>query len=459
MSGIEIDHGGVISVDPDVLREVARRMDAVATRFDDARDAMARAYRVIVDAPGFSAQVDTVALWSSRERVSRLHTECRETTSSTILMADVYEYVELRAEAAMLAQTDPGTAQRLTLQADRLAEGDDRIPEMAAMLEAQWQSERVEGLLPAPFLPGVYGPVFAAAAVAGAFLGFGKVHPGETLTGKADAVTVAPVKTSTPSSAPGSLASALNRMPVSAGAQVAVEKCNFPDGSTRFVAYVKGTQSIGWGGAEPWDMKSNAELYQGQRSASYQATIDALEAAGAQPGDVVDVVAHSQAGMVAAYLSMESEFDVQMQITAGSPVEPTLDDDQDLVQLRHTDDPVSALSGGSAEGTGSPDSFTVSRQGDPGTTFGDIWVDPHWLHSYEETAAMVDESGDPRVAKLDDYWEEIGRAETIERTEYHAERVIEYPVSAGDAAGDAADDAADRAAVSRGGRASAAGAE
>lgn len=455
MSGIDIDHGGVISVDPDVLRSVARRMDAVASRFDDAQDAIARAYRVIVDAPGFSAYVDTVSLWSSGVRVSRLQSECQETTASTRLMADVYEYVELRAEAEMLARTDPATAHRLTLQADRLAARDDRIPDMAQQLEAQWEIDRFEGLFPAPFLPAVYGPVFAAAAAAGAFSGFGKVTPGETLTGKSDPVTVAPVKTSTPASAPGGLAAALKRMPTSDGAQIAVEKYTYPDGSTRFVAFIKGTQSVGFGGAEPWDMKSNVELYQGQRSASYQATIEALKAAGAGPGDLVDVVAHSQAGMVTAHLSMESEFDVQVQVTAGSPVEPTLDDDQTIVQLRHTDDPVPALSGGgSAEGTGSPDSFTVSRQADPGASIGDIVLGQHLLDSYTETAGMADASGDPRVEKLDGYWEDLDRAVTIERTEFHAERVIEQP---GDAAADAATGAPPDAAISRE-RASAAGA-
>jgi len=439
VSGIDIDHGGVVSVDPDVLREVARRMEAVASRFDDAQDAIARAYRVIVDAPGFSAYVDTVALWSSGTRVSRLRTECQETTASTRLMADVYEYVELRAEAEMLERTDPATARRLDLRADRLAAHDERIPDMAEMLEAQWKSERFEGLLPAPFLPGVYGPVFAAAAAAGAFSGWGKVAPGDTLTGTSDPVTVAPVKTSTPSSAPGSLAAALKRMPTADGAQVAVEKYTYADGSTKFVAYIKGTQSIGFGGEQPWDMKSNAELYTQQRSASYQATIDALRAAGAQPGDEVDVVAHSQAGMVTAHLSMESEFDVKVQITAGSPVEPTLDDDQTLVQLRHTDDPVPALSGGgSPEGTGSPDSITVSRQADPGASIGDIVLGQHMLESYTETAEMADASGDPRVEELDGFWEELDRADTIERTEFHAERVTEAP---SDAAADASTDA------------------
>ncbi|WP_314427919.1 hypothetical protein [uncultured Microbacterium sp.] len=427
MSGIDIDHGGVISVDPDVLREIARRTDVVAGRFDHAHDSLARAYRVIVDAPGFSAEVDTVELWASGERVARLRTECRETATSTLLMADVYEYVELKAEAAMLSQTDPAASRRLILQADRLAQSDERIPDMAAELEAQWQLDRFRGLLPVPFLPLAAGPFFAAAVAAGVRSGLGKVTPGETLKGRADPVTVTPVKTSTPSAAPGSLATALKRMPTATGAQVAVEKYTFPDGRTRFVAYVKGTQSVGVGGAEPWDMKSNIELYQGQRSASYQATIDALEAAGAGPGDVVDVVAHSQAGMVAAHLSMESEFDVQMQITAGSPVEPTLDDDQTLVQIRHTDDPVSELSDGSAEGTGSDDSFTVSREADPGVSLGDFRMDQHSLETYTETAAMADASGDPRVDELDDFWAGLARAETIERTEYHAERVQDHP--------------------------------
>lgn len=427
MSGIDIAHGGVISVDPDVLREIARRTDVVTTRFDHARDAIGRAYRVIVDTPGFSAQVDTVELWASGERVARLHSECRETTSSTLLMADVYEYVELKAEAAMLAQTDPSTARRLVGQADRLAQSDERIPDMAAKLEAQWQLERFTSLFPFPLLPLVVGPFFAAALAAGVRSGLGKVTPGETLKGSADPVTVTPVAASTPSAAPGSLAAALKRMPTATGAQAAVEKYTFPDGSTRFVAYVEGTQSGGFGGAEPWDMKSNIELYEGQRSASYQATIDALEAAGAGPGDVVDIVAHSQAAMVAAHLSMESEFDVQMQITAGSPVEPTLDDDQTLVQIRHTDDPVSELSDGSAEGTGSDDSFTVSRAADPGVSPGDFRIDQHSLESYAETAAMADASGDPRVDELDDYFAELARAETIERTEYHAERVQDEP--------------------------------
>ena len=423
MTGLTIDHGGAIAVDPDALRDVARRIEGVAARYDDARSALMRAYRVILDTPGFSAQVDTVELWSSGQRVARLHSECQKTATSTLLMADTYEYVELRAEAEMLSHTDPSTAQRLMRRADRLAATDDRIPAMAEEVVSQWRAGRFEGLTGNLVTPALYDQVFRTVALVGAFSGAGRIRPGETLAGTADRVLVSPVTTSSPVGAPTGIAGAFRRLPATAGAQIAVEKYSFADGSTKFVAYLKGTQSVGWGGKEPWDSKSNVELYTEQKSASYQATLEALEAAGAQPGDEVDVVAHSQSGMIAAHLAMESGFDVQMQITAGSPVEPTLDDDQTIVQLRHSDDPVSALAGGgSPEGTGSDDSAVVSTQGDPFDTFGDLAVRAHHLDAYIDTAEIADASSDPRMDAMDEFWAELDSAEVIERTEYQAER-------------------------------------
>nr|WP_017203583.1 hypothetical protein [Microbacterium barkeri] len=140
-------------------------------------------------------------------------------------------------------------------------------------------------------------------------------------------------------------------------------------------------------------------------------------------GDRVDVVAHSQGGMIAARLAMEGDVDVAMQITAGSPQEPTLTDEQTLIQLRHSDDVVSALAaGGSAEGTGSPFSFTASRVGDPHDGFQDLTLGTHGLESYRETAALVDASDDPRAEALDGYWAELADAVRVERTEFRAER-------------------------------------
>lgn len=428
MSGLNIDHGGAISVDPEALRDVASRMDGLATRFGEARSAIVRAHGLIVGTPDFSERVDTVALWASGERANELRAECEEAVIGTLLMADVYEYVELRAQADALALSDSAAADDLLLRAERLAASDDRIPQLAAMLIAGWEGDRFDGMDSQFTAGGLLTPFFSGAAALGALGRLGTIRPGMTLSGRADAVTVTPVKTSTPIAPPTSLADSFRRLPSAPGAQIRIEKYTFDGGGTKYVAYLKGTQSPTFGGSEPWDMRSNIELYGGQTSASYQATLDALHAAGARSGDEVDIVAHSQSGMIAAHLAMESEFDVQVQITAGSPVEPTLGEDQTLVQLRHTDDLVSALAGGgSPGGTGSADSFTVSRVGDPINGPQDAVAITHWMESYIDTAEMADASGDPRVEALDEFWAGLDEAETIEATEYHAVRIETVP--------------------------------
>lgn len=422
MSGLSIDHGGAISVDPSALRAVGTRMDAATADYEVAVAALNRAHRIIVDTPGFSAQVDTVGLWTAGRGVARLLTECRESAASTLLMADAFEYVELMVRAQWLARTDAADAQALQLRMERLA-ADPRVPQTAAQLIAQWQSRRFDGLEP-PLIPGIVfgGPVWLAALL-GRSPGLGTVTPGAVLRGRSDAVTVAPVATTSPRTPPTSIAGSLSRMPTAAGAQVAVEKYTYADGRTKFVAYIVGTRTPAAGGSEPWDMKSNTELYTGQASASYQATLDALAAAGAEAGDEVDIVAHSQAGMIAAYLSSSSDFDVQVQISAGSPTQVIAGEGQLVVGLVHTDDPVAALAGGGTPGgAGSPDSFTVTRGGDPDAGLDYSPLGAHGLETYIETAKLIDASGDPRVEALGEFWAELGEAETIERTEYRAER-------------------------------------
>ena len=84
---------------------------------------------------------------------------------------------------------------------------------------------------------------------------------------------------------------------------------------------------------------------------------------------------------------------------------------------------MSALAaGGSAAGTGSADGFTASRIGDPHDGWQDLALQPHSLETYIETAEMVDASDDPRAEALDEYWEELGEAVEVQRTEYRAER-------------------------------------
>jgi hypothetical protein len=131
------------------------------------------------------------------------------------------------------------------------------------------------------------------------------------------------------------------------------------------------------------------------------------------------VYAHSQSAMNAAYLSSQSEFDVTVQVTAGSPVHPTVGEDQLLIELRHTDDFVSSFAGGgSPGGTGSPDSLVVTRDGDP----YDALLPAHLMESYTETAEMVDASGDVRLEAWLDKARALDEAVAIESTEYVARR-------------------------------------
>lgn len=426
--GVDITHGGAISVDPEALRAVADAMGRLAPKFADAAAAIRNAHAFIVATPKLSAQVDTVALWASGQRADVLHDECHTASVNTLLMADVYEVVELRAQLAALAIQDSAQAFTLNARIAQLVASDPRVTEMETWLLAGWKDGRYEGLDQQfdgqPFSGAVnMAGVFTLAAALGS-RGFGRLPPGATLSGTAAAVSLTPVKTASPLAPPTSLAEAFRRFPATEGAQLKVEKYTMPDGTNRFVLYAKGTQlHLPWEHDEPMDAKSNYDLYSGQDSSSYQATVEALELAGAQPGDRVDVYAHSQAAMNAAYLSTQSEFDVKVQVTAGSPVHPTLSDDQLLIELRHTDDLVSALAGGGAPGgSGSPDSFVASRVGDPAVHPHDLLIKSHWLGTYIETAEMVDASGDVRLQALEDNWRELLDAVAIESTEYQAQR-------------------------------------
>lgn len=426
MSGvIDIHHGGAIAVDTEVLRDIGTRLTSVAASLSEAARAAGNAHALLIGSSACRSWSGFDALGRSRARLDELRATAETTAASTLLMADAYEVVELRAQADALAASDAVGAAELRAQADELSAADPRIQTLVDTLTAEWMLGRFDGLDSQVGSGTPFGSLFGGLGLVAVLLGKGVLPAGKPLTGTPDPVRVTPVATTTPKGAPASLPDTLRRFPSTGGAQVKVEAYAMGGGTTRYVAYVNGTQSMLVGGKDPWDMKSNLELYSGKKSASYQATRDALEAAGAKPGDRVDVVAYSQGGAIASHLAMDDVYDVGVQITAGSPVEPTLDDDQTLVQLRHTDDLVSSLAGGgSPGGTGSPDSFTVDRVGDVAQGLRDLKLEPHMLDNYIETAEMAEKSGDPRVDALDELWGQLGQAESVTSTEYYAERIV-----------------------------------
>lgn len=427
--GLEITHGGAIAVDPDALRAVAVGMFALAQRFADAAASVREANRWLWGVPEASSRVDLGALAGVADRADALQLECSTAAENTRLMADVYELVERRQQlAALQIQDGAATASAVALHAriEQLLASDARVADMETWLIAEWEQQRFAGLdEPSLVIPTVGGlqPIFRKVSELSA-RGFGVLRPGATLKGSGGPVTVTALKTTTTArpAPPAGIADALRRVDGISEGQMRIERYEMPDGTNRFVLYEKGTQFFG-GKDEPFDFESNIDLYNGQESASYAATVEALAQAGAEAGDRVDVVAHSQAAMNAAYLATGSDFDVQVQVTAGSPVHPSLAEDQLLVELRHTDDLVSSLAGGGLPGgSGSSESVVISRVADPFYGISKLGFNPHLLDTYIETAEMADASGDVRLQALEVDWAQLREAKRVTITDYQATR-------------------------------------
>ncbi|MFT4230980.1 MAG: hypothetical protein QM602_11895, partial [Microbacterium sp.] len=256
-------------------------------------------------------------------------------------------------------------------------------------------------------------------------VGAGRLGPDARLTGAAPPVRVSPVAAASASSpaAPLTLAGGAARIPGGGAARVRVEKYTMRDGSRQFAVYVAGMQSMAFGGDDPWDNESNVQLYRGETSASYAATVEALHAAGAGRGDVVHAFGFSQGGMITAHLALEGEFDVATLVSFGSPVEADAGAGTVSASIRHTDDPVAALAAGGQGGSvGAAGSFVAETSFDPATGVHDATIPAHRLDAYVETAARVADTGDPRVQALERSLAGLSEAVSVEATEYAATR-------------------------------------
>ncbi|HKT55515.1 MAG TPA: hypothetical protein VJR25_01965, partial [Microbacterium sp.] len=198
---------------------------------------------------------------------------------------------------------------------------------------------------------------------------------------------------------------------------VRVERYTMPDGTRRYAAYIRGTRDGGFGGTDPSNMTSNLKLYQHETSTSYQATARALAMAGAGPGDTVDLVGHSQGGMIAGRIALDGGFRTELLVTAGSPTEAQVSDDVLSVQLRHDHDIVANLTaGGSAAPVGSDGSVVIRRD----VPLDDGPLSAHGLGTYDQTARLAEASGDPQLRPVHDRIAELGAAVSVEVLEYDA---------------------------------------
>lgn len=412
MSGpLEIRSGGVIAVDTADLRHAATRLEALAADGEGVRGTLG----------GVVGRAAAVGVWIAP---FPLIDEAIDSAAATAVdlrrLAAVYELVELTAErVAAIAAGDHDRVDALTHEL--IARQNAATPEQAAeawQLRHRWERsshdelERQALWATLPFGLGIGAAMpLMLGLVRG--VGLGTVPAHARLRGEPHAVAVRPLRVTTAATAPASVTDLTRRMPGQGDGRVRVERYTMPDGSRQFAAYIAGTVSM-TDPAEPFNMASNLDLYGGARSPSYDVAVAALHAAGAGTGDVVHLTGHSQGGMIASRLALEGEFDVATLVTFGSPVQADVGAGTLEVAVRHSDDPVAALAaGGYGHGTGAPGSFVAERVADPMPSIGDAGFGVHQLDEYAQTAAMLDDSTDPRMAAVRERFAELGSAVAV----------------------------------------------
>lgn len=437
--GIELRGGGAIAVDTETLRRTAARFDATASELDAVCAQLGPVQLLLLEHRGLA--------WAAAAASSALGLRIREVSDTAARLAErlraaaaIYELVELNArhqaaffagDAAAMERIDARRAQIMAADPDAMEAARGFEAGRAVMWPAHLVRQSTEFGQDVGSVFGMAGGVIGGVGVGGFVLGtaatvgiggWGRISRDARLTGPPPpvALVAAPAVAAT---SPTGLRSAAERMPQGGDARVRVERYTMADGSRQYAVYVAGTRSPTLGGADPWDAKSNVQLYRGERSASYQATVEALEAAGARPGDAVHAFGHSQGAMITSHLALEGDYDVRTLVSYGSPVEADVSASTLNVSIRHTDDPVSALAGGGhMGGVGGPGSMIAEREFHPSADAADLRVPAHSLASYAETAELVDASADPRVGAVHDVFDELGRAVDVDAVEYAATR-------------------------------------
>lgn len=425
---LDIRSGGVVAVDTASLRAAAEGFDLVARDVEEVIRLAGAGAAGLLTLSGIAdaarARAETVCIGAGRALA-----RAQETAEGLRTAAAVYELAELGAEwASARAAGDSAAMRRIEQRRVALTAEfpDTTVDAMGQSLERRlrWAA----GLLQDAWTLAALGPVgalvtgtggiaAAGAVLGGALPGIGSIPRSARLGGAPAPLEVHAVATPAVVAAPTSIAGLAKRLP-SGAERVRVETYTMPGGQRQHVVYVSGTDL---GRTTPWDNVANGQLAAGRRSASFDATLEALRHAGAEPGDVVHAVGHSQGAMIAAHLALEGGYDTRTLVSFGSPVDADLPEATLGVTVRHTDDPVAWLAaGGHEQVVGSDDSLVVERDGSwlPGPTLGS-----HHMTAYVETARLLDGSPDPRVDALRGVLDELAGAASVTAVEFSAERV------------------------------------
>ncbi|MDL5352094.1 hypothetical protein [Microbacterium sp. zg-YB36] len=429
MSDLEIRSGGPVTVDTASLDAAAAGFTLVAAELDDAAAVFSG---VAAELAGVMFADDDVARAIEAD-VAGFAQRARELAGRLREASAVYEIVELRAQLAAAEAGGDSTEimrARVALLLARTADPD--AARAAEVTLTQWRADAgaafggqvlALGMQAGPLALGALAVGLPVLGQAVAAHGGGTNDAGERLRGSSPPVTAVPLRQYGRGTAPASLAEAAARMPGAGEARVRVEKYTMPDGTRQFAVYIAGTQSATAGGEDPFDMRSNLELYGGETSASFASVVEALRAAGAGEGDAVHAFGHSQGGMIASRLATEGGFDTRTVVTFGSPVAADVGAGTLSVAVRHADDPVVALTGGGlAAPTGAAGSFVAERVADPRADLGDLLAPSHQMTAYTQTAGMLDRTTDPRMDAVRDVFADLSTAASVDTTLWGAAR-------------------------------------
>ncbi|WP_242702127.1 hypothetical protein [Arthrobacter cavernae] len=175
------------------------------------------------------------------------------------------------------------------------------------------------------------------------------------------------------------------------------------EGTKRWVVLIPGTQHEDEiGGSNPLDEAGIVDGL-GYDSAETNAAIrEALRAAGAEAGDQVLAIGHSQGGIHAMNLSQDkaflAEFDLKYVLTAGSPV-GGIEAQQGIssLHLEHEQDWVPGFDGLANPDTKARVTVTLTEQLTAPEGDDSLFGPPHNLENYADGARLVSASSDPSL--------------------------------------------------------------
>lgn len=400
--GITVSSGGAISVDTELLRGVARQIDAIAPFAHDAAVYFNGAW---IDQEQGGFVPPSYSGWALSMHALMHGDETERDANDLRLCADLYEAVELSLVREARSLRDCSADARL----NELFAGNPWLRMQVDTAIRMWKAGVGSELFDQIFNgTGIwaFGPIVWMPALGSGLalrlslgsIGRGAVPFGTRLRGPMPQVTVVPHGQRSEVTAPQGYADMIDRVPTTGETRVTVETYTGADGKPITFIYVSGTRGDG-PADEAWTWPANVDAYMGrEQSTAYAAVMAAIAAAGVNPGDRIVLVGYSQGGMLTELISASGLYDVVFSQSVGSPVEAEVSDTTTHVQFIHDDDPMTLLrDGGLGGSSGDENSTIIERTAHPDSSGDDLSVPGHHLDEYRKTAEEADASTDPRL--------------------------------------------------------------